>query len=63
MKQLNFYEKSVYGKDLIYPRKDISIPFHKLTGNLTANRTQLNGLKQLGFEIVINKANYEIEYL
>ena len=59
---LRFYEKNVYGKTLIYPVKEIKENFASLTGRQTADKTILQSLKNLGFEVIINKANFEIVY-
>ena len=59
---LRFYEKNVYGKTLIYPAKEIKENFASLTGRQTADKTILQSLKNLGFEVIINKADFEVVY-
>jgi hypothetical protein len=62
MQTLSFYEKAVYGQDLIYPVKEIAEHIKALTGKKTVDKYNLNALKSLGFEIEINKANFELIY-
>ena len=63
MKELRFYEKNIYGKTLIYPATDIQDTLEKLTNRKTYTIYQLQALKALGFDVVINKASFEIVYL
>jgi hypothetical protein len=63
MKELKFYEKNVYGKTLIYPDTDIQDALERLTNRKTFTMYQLEALKLLGFDVVINKASFEIIYL
>lgn len=63
MKELKFYEKNVYGKTLIYPDTDIQDALERLTNRKTFTMYQLEALKQLGFDVVINKASFELVYL
>ena len=63
MKELKFYKKNIYGAEKIYPTIDFSKEFENLTGNKTANQTQLQALKSLGFDIIINESNYQVTYL
>ncbi len=60
--QLRFYEKNVFGNDLIYPAPEFAQAFSMLTGRKTAGESEMIGLEKLGFTIVINKANYETVY-
>ena len=62
MKELRFYEKNVYGNTLIYPSKEMKENFTSLTGKQTASKTHLQALKNLGFEVIINKADFEVVY-
>ena len=61
--ELRFFEKNVYGNDLIYPTPEWAAIFQRLTGQKTAGPGHLESLKKLGFVIIINKANFEITYL
>ena len=63
MQELKFYEKNVYGKTLIYPDTDIQDALERLTNRKTFTMYQLEALKLLGFEVVINKASFELVYL
>tara|TARA_R110000796_G_scaffold89253_1_gene192722 strand:- start:40 stop:231 length:192 start_codon:yes stop_codon:yes gene_type:complete len=63
MKELKFYEKNVYGKTLIYPTTDIQEALERLTNRKTFTMYQLEALKLLGFDVVINKASFELVYL
>jgi len=63
MKELRFFKKNVYGVEKIYPTIDFSQEFERLTGNKTASQTQLQALKALGFDILINEANFQTVYL
>lgn len=60
--ELRFYKKSVYGNELVYPVPNIAKQFKMLTGKKTASDTQLKALKDLGFEIAINDANFNLTY-
>ena len=62
MKELRFYRKNVYGNELDYPVKEFAKQFEMLTGNKTASDIHLKALKNLGFEIVINTADFETIY-
>lgn len=62
MKTLKFYEKQVYGNTMIYPTVEIADYISMLTGKKTVDKTNLTALKRLGFEIIINKANFELTY-
>lgn len=61
--QLKFYEKSVYGNLLIYPVAELQNTFTTLTGAKTAQMHHLRALKDLGFQVIINKADYEATIL
>ena len=63
MQELKFYEKNVYGKTLIYPDTDIQDALERLTNRKTFTMYQLEALKLLGFDVVINKASFELVYL
>ena len=62
MKELRFYKKSVYGKEMVYPMKDFEKQFIALTGKKTASNLHLLALKGLGFEIAINSADFTLTY-
>ena len=63
MKELRFYIKNVYGKEMTYPVKEFAKEFEALTGNKTASPTHLKALKALGFDIAINSADFTLTYL
>ena len=63
MKELKFFEKSVYGNTLIYPEPSIAGRIQRLVGRKTVDLDHLTALKELGFDILINKANFEATYL
>lgn len=60
--ELRFYRKNVYGNTLTYPVKELAKQFQMLTGNKTASSTHLDALKAMGFDIVINTAEFETIY-
>ncbi len=62
MKQLNFYEKEVYGTTRLYPDPSFASQFSKLTGTKTATETHLVALRELGFEVVINNFFPQVVY-
>jgi hypothetical protein len=45
--------KNVYGNELIYPVCETSKELLKLTGKKTFNRTDINILKNLGYQITL----------
>lgn len=51
---IEFKVKSVYGNELIYPVSREAILFAELTGKKTLNETDLNKIKAIGFEVVVN---------
>jgi hypothetical protein len=48
---ITFFEKSVYGKTLIYPKCDKAILMSGLTGSRTFNDTQLDVIRALGYTV------------
>jgi hypothetical protein len=48
---LSFYEKSVYGRTLIYPDESFKDQLFLLTKTLTVTEEQLDSLHELGCEI------------
>lgn len=48
---ITFFEKSVYGKTLIYPKCDKANIFAGLTGTKTFTVGQLNLIKGLGYNV------------
>jgi len=46
-----FYEKSVYGRTLIYPAKNIEKVVERLIGKKTLDMEQLNCLSALGVKV------------
>ena len=63
MSELRFYEKNVYGNDLIYPVKEIAGQVSELTGKKTVSMSQLKALKALGFEVVLSKADFQTVFI
>lgn len=53
MKTFNFYEKSVYGDIMVYPKNDIAPAFKQLTGTKTLNKRQKDALIWLGINVNI----------
>ena len=47
--------KNVYGRELIYPIDAAAETFARLTGKKTLDRSDLELIKQLGFEIKIKE--------
>lgn len=45
--------KNVYGNALVYPACDLSKNMVKLTGNRTFNRTNLDTIKNMGYDIEV----------
>ena len=48
-------EKSVYGNTLIYPNCETSNLFAKLIGTKTLNTSDINVIRLLGYEVIINR--------
>ncbi len=60
--EFRFYEKSVYGNTLNYPENGKAEDFERLTGKKTATQSHFDSLSNLGFQVIINKANFEVTY-
>lgn len=48
-------EKSVYGNTLTYPNCEISKLFAKLIGTKTLNNNDINVIRMLGYEVIIDR--------
>lgn len=59
MDTLRFYEKQVYGVNRIYPMPEIKDAVKALTGRETVDTHHLKALRTLGFQVVVNKPNFE----
>jgi len=50
--QVIIYEKSVYGKTLIYPANETAETFSNIAGTATFSTENIKRIQMLGFEVV-----------
>ena len=53
--KLRFYEKTIYGRIMIYPDTGIMQAMKTITGKLTIDESQIRALAALGLDVTIDR--------